>query len=119
MPDINQKTILEQFEEAAQAEMPERHVLRLYVAGSTGNSTRAIRNIQAICQEHLPGNHDLEIVDLYRQPEMAARDEIVAIPTLIKERPYPVRRVVGDLSNKERVMSGLGLRPHAENNGTT
>ena len=84
-------------------------VLRLYVAGSTPQSSRAIRNLKAICETHLPGRYGLTVVDLYAQPELAREDQIVVAPTLIRQAPLPARRVVGDLSNTDRVLAALDL----------
>ena len=88
----------------------QHYVLRLFVTGSTKRSVRAIENAREICTTHLKGHYALEVVDLYEHPEAAARDEIVAAPTLVKLRPSPLRRVIGDLSDRERVLAGLGLR---------
>jgi circadian clock protein KaiB len=74
-------------------------VLRLYVTGTTACSTRAITNLRQLCEQHLPDRYDLEVVDIYQQPELAARERLVAAPTLIKRLPLPLRRLVGDLSN--------------------
>ena len=87
----------------------EHYVLRLFVTGSTQRSVRAIENARQICDTHLKDHHALEVVDLYEHPEAAARDDIVAAPTLVKLRPGPLRRVIGDLSDRERVLTGLGL----------
>jgi circadian clock protein KaiB len=96
--------------EAAKAgRATERYVLRLYVTGATARSLHAIANIQAICEEHLQGRYQLEVVDIYRQPELVRRDQIVAVPTLIKQLPAPLRLLVGDFSRKEQVLQGLGL----------
>lgn len=84
-------------------------VLRLYVAGSTPQSSRAIRNLKAICDTHLPGRYRLTVVDLYAQPGLAREDQIVVAPTLIRQSPLPARRVVGDLSNIDRVLAALDL----------
>jgi circadian clock protein KaiB len=86
-------------------------VLRLYVAGSTPQSSRAIRNLKAICETNLPGRYALTVVDLYAQPERAREDQIVVAPTLIRQAPFPVRRIVGDLSNTDRVLAALDLPP--------
>ena len=91
----------------------DQYVLRLFVTGSTKRSARAIENVREICATHLQGHHALEVVDLYEHPEAAVRDEIVAAPTLVKLRPGPLRRVIGDLSDRERVLAGLGLRAHS------
>ncbi len=90
---------------------PREHVLRLYVAGSTPRSARAIRTIQAICEELLKGHYRLEVIDIYQRPALARDEQIVATPTLIRELPPPLRRLIGDLSDTERVLIGLDLRP--------
>jgi circadian clock protein KaiB len=87
----------------------ERYVLKLYVTGATARSLRAIANIKAICEQHLKGRYDLEVVDVYRQPALLRKDQIVAVPTLIKKLPLPLRLLVGDLSRTEQVLQGLGL----------
>jgi len=86
-----------------------RYVLRLYVTGLTPRSTQAVANLKAICEEHLPGNYDLEVIDLYQQPALAKGEQILAAPTLIKKLPRPPRRLVGNLSRADRVVAGLGL----------
>jgi circadian clock protein KaiB len=91
----------------------EDYVLRLFVTGSTPRSARAIRNIRAICDEQLSGRYDLEIVDIYQHPEQAKPDQIVVVPTLVKSLPLPVRRVIGDLSDQDRVLTGIDLVPRA------
>jgi len=88
-----------------------RGVLRLYVTGMTPRSTQAIANLRAICDEHLAGRYDLEIVDIYQHPRLARDEQIVAAPTLVKRLPPPLRRIVGDLSDGEQVLVGLDLRP--------
>jgi circadian clock protein KaiB len=87
----------------------ERYVLRLYVTGSTARSARAIETAREICDTHLKGRHELEIVDLYQCPEAAARAQIIAAPTLVKLSPDPLRRIIGDLSDRQRVLASLGL----------
>jgi circadian clock protein KaiB len=86
------------------------YVLRLYVAGLMPKSTLAIANMKKICEEHLQGQYALEVIDLYQQPQLAQGDQIVAVPTLIKKLPPPLRRIIGDMSNTERVLVGLDLR---------
>ena len=86
-------------------------VLRLYVTGLSPRSTQAISSIKNICEEELEGRYELEVVDLAKQPELAKNDDIIAAPTLIKKLPLPLRRLIGDLSNRERVLIGLDLRP--------
>jgi len=93
------------------AQAPARYVLRLFVTGSTPNSIRAIANLRRICAEHIADNCDLEVVDLYQQPELAEGNQIVAAPTLIKKMPPPARRFVGDMSDTARVLSGLDIQP--------
>jgi circadian clock protein KaiB len=88
----------------------ERYLLRLYVTGATGKSARAIENIKKICEEHLKGHYRLEVVDLYQKPALAKGEQILAAPTLIKKLPLPLRRLVGDMSNAERVIVGLDLK---------
>ena len=90
---------------------PARFVFRLFVSGTTPRSTRAIRNLQKICEEHIPGRYELEIVDIYQQPEMAAKAQIIAAPTLIKSLPLPLRRFIGDITESERMLIALGLTP--------
>jgi len=89
----------------------EVYVLRLYVTGATPGSTRAITNMKAICDEHLKGRYSLEIIDIYQQPALARGDQIVAAPTLVRKLPAPLRRLVGDPSERERVLLGLDLKP--------
>jgi circadian clock protein KaiB len=83
----------------------------LYITGMTPRSAQAIENIRAICEAHLKGRYELEIVDIYQKPSLAQGEQILAAPTLIKKLPLPLRRLVGDLSNEERVLVGLDLRP--------
>jgi circadian clock protein KaiB len=86
-----------------------QYLLRLYVTGVTPKSMRAIANIKAICEEHLQGRYSLEVIDVYQQPELAQGDNIIAMPTLVKQLPTPLRRLVGDLSKREKVLLGLDL----------
>jgi circadian clock protein KaiB len=86
------------------------YVLRLYVSGQTLNSTRAIANILRICEENLHENYDLKIIDLYQKPHLAQEEQIIALPTLIKELPPPLRRLIGDMSNTDLVLAGLDLQ---------
>lgn len=85
--------------------------LRLYVAGQTPKSLLAFANLKRICEQHLTGLYTIEIVDVARQPELARRDQVVAIPTLIRQLPEPVRKIIGDLSNTDRVLVGLEIHP--------
>jgi circadian clock protein KaiB len=87
----------------------DHYVLRLYVTGSTTRSTRAIEAARQICDTHLKGRHDLQVIDLYQHPEMAAQEQIIAAPTLVRLRPEPLRRIIGDLADRQRVLASLGL----------
>jgi circadian clock protein KaiB len=86
-----------------------RHKLRLYVAGTTPRSLRAVQNVKRICDAQLPGQYDLEVVDVYKQPGRLATDQVIAIPTLIKFSPGAIKRLIGDLSQEDSVRKGLGL----------
>jgi circadian clock protein KaiB len=86
--------------------------LRLYVAGQTPRSIAAIANLKKICEKHLPGRYEIEVVDLIKDPAQARRHQIVAIPTLIRQLPEPLKRIIGDLSNVEKVLVGLDIRPN-------
>ena len=90
--------------------LKEQFVLKLYVTGATRTSQRAIQNLSRLCEELLEGHYDLEVVDVYKAPEMAHTAEILASPTLVKELPAPVRRLIGDLSQRDRVLLLLGLK---------
>ncbi|MDZ4685667.1 MAG: circadian clock KaiB family protein [Planctomycetaceae bacterium] len=89
----------------------EQWELRLYIAGQTPKSVAAFANLKRLCEEHLPGRYKIEVIDLMQHPQLAAGDQIVAIPTLVRKLPEPLRRIVGDLSNTERTLVGLQLRP--------
>jgi circadian clock protein KaiB len=86
--------------------------LRLYVSDSTPKSAAAFRNLKQLCEEHLPGRHHIEVIDLLKDPQRAQDDQILAVPTLVRKLPRPIRRVIGNLSNAERIFVGLDLRPH-------
>ena len=88
------------------------YTLRLYITGMTPRSTEAIGNIRAICEKHLPGKYELQVVDIYKSPQSAAGQKIVAAPTLVKSFPLPLRRIVGDLSDRQRVLLSLDLSEH-------
>jgi circadian clock protein KaiB len=102
---------LEALEHAATARARAQYILRLYVIGVTPRSSRAIVNIRKICEEYLHGRYELEVVDLSKHPELAEGEQIIAAPTLIKKLPLPLRRFIGDLSQTERILLGLDLRP--------
>jgi circadian clock protein KaiB len=87
------------------------YVLRLFITGTTARSSRAIANLRRLCEERLHGAYSLEVVDIYQHPEAAKEYQILAAPTLVKMLPLPLRRIIGDLANKERVLAGLDLSP--------
>ena len=89
--------------------------LRLYVAGQTPRSVAALANLRKYCDEHLPGRYKLEVIDLLLHPQLAEGDQILAIPTLVRKVPVPIRKIIGDLSNEERVLVGLDIRPISKN----
>jgi circadian clock protein KaiB len=95
---------------AAAADAGEKYVLRLYVAGVNQRSSQAIRAITEICEQHLAGRYELEVIDIYRQPTLARGEQIIAAPTLVKKLPQPLRRFIGNLADTERVLVGLDLR---------
>jgi circadian clock protein KaiB len=85
--------------------------LRLYIAGNTSRSTTALRNLKKYCEQHLKETYSIEVIDLLKNPQLAEGDQILAIPTLVKKVPEPVRKIIGDLSNEEKVLVGLDIRP--------
>ena len=96
-------------EDAARTPEGERYILRLYVTGMTARSVRALKNLQTICDEYLKGRYDLEVIDIYQQPVLTKGEQIIAAPTLIKKLPLPMRRIIGDMSDRDRVLVGLDL----------
>src|ERR1041385_4571584 len=99
------------FEEALKRKTLNRakYILRLYVTGSTGRSLRAVHNLKKICEEHLPNDYDLEVIDIYKDPEAARKEQIIAAPTLVKKLPQPIRKFVGDLSDTQKILVGLDI----------
>lgn len=93
-------------------EEPKAYELRLYVAGKTAKSVTALANLEKYCEEHLKGQYKIEVIDLLVQPQLAEGDQIFAIPTLVRKVPEPIRKIIGDLSNEEKVLVGLNIRPH-------
>ena len=85
--------------------------LRLYVAGQTPNAVRALTQLKRLCEEHLPGRYEIEVIDLLEHPQLASADQILAVPTLVRRLPPPIKRIIGTLSNTDRVLVGLDLRP--------
>ena len=96
---------------ASKKAVTEQWNLRLYVAGQTPKSLTAFANLKRLCEQLLPGRHHIEVIDLVKQPHLAQNDQIVALPTLVRKLPEPIKRVIGDLSNVERVMVGMDLNP--------
>jgi circadian clock protein KaiB len=100
----------DKYEEYAKDLGSDKYILKLYVSGMTPNSKRSIENIKRICEEHLKGNYELEIIDLYLHPEKAKEAQLIAAPTLIKKLPLPLRKIVGNMSDKEKVLKGLDIQ---------
>ena len=98
-------------EKKAKEAKKEKYILKLYVTGMTPRSMKAVTNIKEICEEHLKGRYELEIVDIFQQPVLAKGEQIIAAPTLIKKLPLPLRRFIGDMSDEEKILIGLDLRP--------
>jgi circadian clock protein KaiB len=97
------------FEKASKEAREEKYVLRLYVAGMSPRSVRAVENIRKMSEQYLKGRYELEVIDVYQQPQYARKDHLLAAPTLIKKLPLPIRRLIGDMSNKDRLLVGLDL----------
>jgi len=106
----NIKSAAEKFDMKISALDKDRYILRLYITGTTRRSILAITNLKTICEEYLEGRYELEVIDLYQKPSLAKGDQIIAAPTLIKKLPLPFRRIIGDMSNIEKVLLGLDLR---------
>ena len=104
----------DKFEEALTKGTQEKYVLRLYITGMTQRSRTALKNLQKVCDEYLGNNYELEVIDIYQQPNLVKGDQIIAVPTLVKKLPVPMRRIIGDLSNEERIILGLDLRKKLE-----
>ena len=105
---------VEVFEQALKDSGDKKYMLRLYVAGATPKSTQAIMNIRKICEEHLKGRYELEVIDIYQQPTLAKGEQIIAAPTLVKKLPPPLRRFIGSMADMERILVGLDLKPVEE-----
>jgi circadian clock protein KaiB len=106
---LNPRDIRATFERSAQTPSAERYSLRLFVTGMTPRSVRAVNNLRAICDRYLAGRYDLEVIDIYQQPTLTKGEQIIAAPTLIKKLPLPMRRIIGDMSDGDRVLLGLDL----------
>jgi circadian clock protein KaiB len=107
---IKLKNSVTAFEQRLKKTGKEKYVLRLYVAGISTKSEQAVQNIKRICDEHLKGRYDLEVIDILRQPVLAKGEQILATPTLLKKLPLPLRRFIGDMTETERILVGLDLR---------
>jgi circadian clock protein KaiB len=105
------KDSTKEFEKALSRKEDREYVLRLYVTGTTPKSVSAIRYIRKICDEHLKGVYDLEVIDIYQQPKLAKGEQIIAAPTLLKKLPLPLRSFIGDMSDTGKILLGLDLRP--------
>ena len=105
---------VEVFEQAIKDSKEKKYVLRLYVAGSTPKSTQAIMNIKKICEEHLAGRYELQVIDIYQQPVLAEGEQVIAVPTLVKKLPLPLRKFIGTMADADRILMGLDLKPKEE-----
>ena len=105
-----EKNLSERFDLAISKLDKEKYILRLYITDATFRSTAAIINLKMICEEYLEGRYELEVIDIYQMPRLAKDEQIIAAPTLIKKLPLPFRRIIGDMSNKEKVLMGLDLK---------
>ena len=101
--------VINRLEQASNSSKNETYLLRLYVSGQTTRSVRAIENLKQLCEDYLEGRYEIEIIDVYQQPERLKDEQIIAVPTLIRKLPLPVRKVIGDLSDTGRVLVGLAL----------
>ena len=106
-----EKTRTKAFEKTAARPDRAMYVLCLYVTGLTPKSTLAISNVRKLCEKHLAGYYELKVIDIYQQPHMAKEEQIIATPTLIKKQPLPVRKLIGDMSNTEKFLAGIDLKP--------
>lgn len=105
----SEEDTLKEFEQALSERGEQVYILRLYVSGASPKSAEAINNIKNICEEHLPGRYELEVVDIYQQPRLVAGEQVVAAPMLVKKSPLPLRKLIGNLSNTREILQGLGL----------
>jgi circadian clock protein KaiB len=106
------KTSTEDFEKAAAKRDLPKYILRLYVTGMTPKSTQAIANVRKLCEQYLEGIYELKVIDIYQQPKLAKGEQIIATPTLIKQLPLPLRKLIGDMSDAQRFLVGIDLRPN-------
>jgi len=111
MKGNKEKTRNEEFEEAVLQREQSRFVLRLFVTGMTPKSTQAIANLKKVCEDYFDGRYELKVIDIYQQPNLAREEQIIGTPTLIKQLPLPFRKLIGDMSDTEKVLVGLDLKP--------
>jgi len=110
-PRARKTSATEKFEEAVRTKSEERYILKLYITGMTRRSQEALRNLEKVCREYLGDNYELQVIDIYQQPTLAKGEQIIAVPTLVKKLPLPLRRLIGDLSKEDRIVLGLDLKP--------
>jgi len=109
--DGHKPSATESMEKALAKQGTEKYVLKLYITGMTPRSQEALRNIKKVLRENLGDNYELEVIDIYQQPTLAKGDQIIAVPTLVKKLPTPIRKLIGDLSQEDRILLGLDLKP--------
>ena len=109
MTDNQPNDSFESFEKAMQDAQKKKYILKLYISGNTAKSARAILNLKKVCSEYLENQYELEVIDIYQQPSLAIKDQILATPTLVKSLPLPLRKIIGDLTKTERILVGLDL----------
>jgi circadian clock protein KaiB len=112
--NVKVKSSTKEFDISIADKSPEKYILRLFITGTTSRSVLALSNLKKICEEYLEGQYELEVIDLYQNPLTAKEEQIIAAPTLLKKLPLPFRRIIGDMSNKEKVLLGLDLRKLAK-----
>ncbi|MCB0196448.1 MAG: circadian clock protein KaiB [Anaerolineae bacterium] len=112
--DNEENAINQKFESFAAQDTEAKYILKLYVAGLSPKSKKAIHNIKEICETHLKGRYELRVIDLYQNPTLAQGEQIVAVPTLVKKLPHPLRKIIGDMSDEEKLLVGLDLQPQAD-----
>lgn len=117
MNDKDEKSTTEKFEESIlNKNDKETYILRLFVSGMTPRSIKAIQKIKQICQEHLENRYELEVIDIYQHPKTGKDEQVIAVPTLIKQLPSPLRKFIGDLSDTEKILVGLNIKPRRTDN---
>lgn len=110
MEKKHREDVTKKYEEALQKQDTRNYVLRLYIIGSSPKSQRAVESVKKICEEYLKGRYELEVIDIYQKKTLGKDEQIIAVPTLIKKLPLPLRRLIGDMSDKDRILLGLDLR---------